>query len=680
MFHRLACFISTRRIFRRVIPYAFILAILLREAFTAYYDEYAAVLADSRAIVCWIFVLFCLRLTTRKNRFRGIGVIFTSLLCLILVLHTAFIHGNGNGFSLENCIHILDSNMLIEFIKMSPSAFIGLVLLVVLLTVLIHWMVFLLFWSVHPLPGKPYLKIISICGFFLSAGLLLFFFYPFRDIYALFRASAIVKFDKNAYSSFGIKVTPIKESEFTATPGKNLVLIVLESTEKTYLDEKIFPGLVPNLKKFSQETQLFSNITENKTATGTIGSLFSMMNGFYITTHYITFSINGFRPYAGNQLSSFPKILNRAGYKQYYLVGHSGNFAGMERFIKDQRYDEAWFGIERAKREKSWKLAVRDSAVFEQAWKYFQKAAAENKPFNITVLTIDAHGPDGYYDPKEPGYPGKAGNLQNLYNAMYASDRALGKFLDRVRNSPAGKNTCIVITNDHLAHNYTRSTPLLEKNPDRKMLFMIWNSAVKSFDPEIAGVTFDMAPTILRALGVHHNYLFPLGEDLYAGSTDRRRLNYTVDQENALNMYVKLKSVRPVKLPQDISIQETPYPMLKIGEMFTPLVIKGDVVDLPKENDILKLSIPDSYQISEPEVLTVNGFSALEKDIGEGKNFVLFMKNNSTSADFFKKQEKTGYLLGIFIGGKSLIKCTKRISDLKISAGEIRDLMKGGTR
>ena len=673
---RILHYLPRHPIYRRIFAYGFILAIFIRECFTAYYDEYASVLADSRSIICWIFLLFSIRLLTRNTVVRLLSVFLTFLLSLISILHTAFIYGNGNGFSLENCIHILDANMLVEFIKMSPPAFIGLISLLVLLTFLIQLAAFLLYWSVHPLPRKRYLKYLAWSGVFISFGLGIFFFYPARDVYALLKASAIVKFDKNAFSSYGIKITPLKAADVRAVRGKNLVFIILESTEKTFLDEKLFPDLVPNLKKFSLMSQMFENISINHTATGTFGSMFSMMNGFYITTHYMTFSINGLKPHAGNQLSSFPKILNKAGYRQYFIVGHSGNFAGTERFVRDQCYDECWFGIDREKHEKSWKLSVRDSAVFEQAWKTFQKASAEKAPFNITVLSIDAHGPDGYYDPKEPAYPHSKDKPKNLYNAMYASDVALGKLLDRIRTSPAGKDTVIVISSDHLSHHYTVATPLLNTNPERRMLFMIWNSAIKKSQPKIEGRTFDIGPTLLDALGVKHNYVFPLGESLYSSTVGKNRLEYTVDQEKALNMYVQLKSVRPVNLPQKIRVEELPYPQLCIGEMFTPLVVQQAIVDLPEEKDILMLPIPEDYKVSDPEIRQVAGFTALSEEIRKRKNLICITKNSREAAAFFNLTKETGYLLVLVLNGTRKVKYAERFSDLQITEEEVLQMMK----
>ena len=209
---------------------------------------------------------------------------------------------------------------------------------------------------------------------------------------------------------------------------------------------------------------------------------------------------------------------------------------------------------------------------------------------------------------------------------------------------------------------------------------MIWNSSVGSFTPEIKGQTFDMAPTILRALGVNHDYVFPLGEDLYSRTLDHRRLVYNIDQEKALNMYVKLKSVRPVNLPQDITVRESPDPLLGIGEMFTPLVINRIIVDLPGENDILKLMIPENYKFSKPEILSVGNLDLLSEEIRKKANFILVMKNSPKTADFFKIGEKNGYLLGVFLNGKKLIRCAPRMGELSISADEIRKLMEAPLR
>ena len=661
---------------RRIFPYSFLLACLGLEMYLAYYHE-RYLLQDRICVISMIVLFFSLHLL--KIRFRGLKLvfffIFTGIMGLILTVHTGYLLGNGQGFSLENCIHIFNRHMFLEFVKMSPGWSVLLILQVLLFPVIILSSAFLLYWSVRPLPRSKYVRIIGwiVAG---TAMMLMFvFFYPAYEIKSFFRAYEYVELNKTVSSATGLKYTPVTDQTVRATAGKNLVFIILESTELNYLDETIFPGLVPNLKKISRESQVFTNVGVNLNAHTTFGGIYSMMHGFYLTDNSI-FDERTKRK-GGSSLSSFPKILNKAGYKQYFIVGHSGNFAGTEQFMLDQRYDEVWSGIDRAERERGWKSSVRDSAVFEQAWKYYQKAAGENHPFNITVLSLDAHGPDGFYDPKEPAYPRNAGRYQNLFNAMYASDYALGKFLDRIRKSPAAVDTCIVITSDHTAHTFTATRVLLDKKPPRRMLFMVWNSAVSDYQPTIPGRTFDEGPTILDAMGVKHNYTFPLGESLYSSEHNQHRLKWNTKQINALNSYLALKTIRPVFLPEKIFLLEEPYLQIGIGDYRVPMLIENLMVGLPEKEEVFTMDIPDVHVVNAPRTLYTRKLANLTFLRTQFRNYLFLAENNDLTAGYFHVPRQKGYLLGLRINGRKMIKNAEKISELELTKDEVRQLMKG---
>lgn len=676
MLNKLRLCTITKEILRRIFPYGFLICILLVEMYAAYYHK-RDILIDRFSLISLITLFFSLHLLEVK--IRGWKMILTLLLLwiigLILTVHSGFLFGNGGGFTLENCIHILQLTMILEYIKMCPVQAFWLILLAVAFPFLILGSGFLLHWSICPLPRSQFVKITGGIFCAVSAAVLIGYFTPAYEVQALLKAYDYVQLNQSVYLTAGVKFSPVNADDVKATPGKNLVFIILESTELTFLDEKLFPGLVPNLKNFSQESQLFTNIAMARTSFGTYGALNSMILGTYVTPKYLKHAYT-LENYEGNQLSSFPRILNKAGYKQYFLMGCAGNFAGTNRLVKDHQYDVTWFGIENAPREKRWSLSVRDSVVFEQVWKFYQEASKGGRPFNITALSVDAHGPNGYYDPKEPPYPRQGKTIYPLFNAMYASDHALGKLLERIRKSPEGKNTCIVITSDHLAHRFTDTGGKLESVPNRKMLFMIWNSSVRKFSSGVSGLTFDEAPTILDALGVKHNYTFPLGESLYSETLDERRLKASEEQLAALNSYISLKSRHPVKLPQPISMARKPWLMLQVGEFRIPLQVEDHIEDLPHGNEMFLLKIPDDRIIRNPRLQYYKRFFAGIAAIDKCSGCVWLQENSKTAAAYFKHPESRGYILGLKINGKRVIKSASRIEDLSFRSQEVQALLK----
>ena len=490
--------------------------------------------------------------------------------------------------------------------------------------------------------------------------------------------------DEKFFLNLGIKTTILDSHLIQATPGKNLILIILESTEQNYLNEKKFPQLLPNLRNFYQSCQKFTNISMAPNATITFGAMYSMFTGSILDPRHLLQGINSVHnPRIGARLSSFPKILHKAGYHQYFVVGCSGNVIGTESFVCSQQFDTVWFGIDRKKRvtismaENGINVpnfSLHDSEVYKQAWEFFQKASLEKKPFNITLLTMDAHGPNGIYDKNEPAYPlNSPPKYKNLFNAMYASDVALGQFLEKIANHPVGKDTVIVIVSDHLAHSYTCTSELLGKINDRRLLFGIKNSSRKSAFQDISGKTFDIAPTILDALGVKHNFKFPLGESLY-NTKYPQRLIETEEQLVALSYYTKLKSNMAENLPVDVIAKNNPYPHLLAGNIQIPEVI-DKIADLPKENEFIVLPISSKLKIDAMSMKYFKSFAQFIEGNKKEKAFIFLTNNTAEIAKYYKLSNQKGMVLGITINNRNLIDFAPSFEQLFISKEKINKLL-----
>ena len=99
--HALIRKIVTVRWTRRLFPYLFLFGCLGLEMHLAYYHE-RELLQDRIAVISLVALFFSLHLL--KIRFRGLKLVFFFLLSwligLIEITHTAYIFGNGRGFSL----------------------------------------------------------------------------------------------------------------------------------------------------------------------------------------------------------------------------------------------------------------------------------------------------------------------------------------------------------------------------------------------------------------------------------------------------------------------------------------------------------------------------------------------------------------------------------------------------
>lgn len=344
----------------------------------------------------------------------------------------------------------------------------------------------------------------------------------------------------------------------------------------------------------------------------------------------------------------------------------------MGSFFESQKFDHCYFGYDEEKLQHKLQFALHDSSVFERAQQLFSRLAAGDRPFNMTILTYDAHGPDGAYKEGEPRYPGAKSEFTPLYNAMYASDHALGKFLRAIKSHPAAANTCIVIVSDHLAHHNSLATPLLKKFPRRNLLFLISNSMEKHHNSEVPGMTFDIAPTVLRALGVKHNYRFPLGEDLYSTTTPRR-LQSSREQMQAVLWYLRKKSSDFEKLPLRIAIHKSFCPVLIAGNSKFAI---SDKMPHRDQMEIFLLKIPANRILEQPYFHRISSLEQFNKLTGGNAEYLFFASNNSVLAEYFTLPHAAGYLLGMKLNGKSVVKQHDSAEKLEFTAQEVADMMK----
>ena len=194
-----------------------------------------------------------------------------------------------------------------------------------------------------------------------------------------------------------------------------------------------------------------------------------------------------------------------------------------------------------------------DMYTFDYATKAFNKRAAEKKPFAISLVTIDAHFPNGFVNEKTLKYPQNQQKSQ-IFDAIYNCDTLLGKFVDDIMTSPQGKNTVIVITNDHL---FMSGIPQF-RNYKRQNFLMVINSGMNGIN-STPGCQLDVPATITDIFKIKSNYTFPCGESLLGNTKmplSQRMSSRTAGGIVALNNYISAKSQKKKIDKNTISVTE----------------------------------------------------------------------------------------------------------------------------
>lgn len=302
---------------------------------------------------------------------------------------------------------------------------------------------------------------------------------------------------------------------------RNFVFIYGEGLERTYFDEALFPGLIVGLRGLEATSTTFTDIRQTNGTSFTIGGLVGSQCGIPLVTASSGNSMAGMSKFLPNAVC-LGDLLSERGYHLSFLGGASLKFAGKGKFLNGHGFADAQGREQLAKQLpdpnylSGW--GVHDDSLLDLAYDKFVDLSSKPKPFGLVMLTLDTHHPDGHVARKVADAKYQSGNV-SILNAVAGSDRLLTSFIRRVLDSPAGKDTLIVLASDHLALK-NGATARLERG-ERRNLFMI----IDPRDPAGAriakpGTTLDIGPTVLHALGFQTS--LGLGRDLLANERSLR--------------------------------------------------------------------------------------------------------------------------------------------------------------
>lgn len=311
---------------------------------------------------------------------------------------------------------------------------------------------------------------------------------------------------------------------------RNLIFIFLESTEMTFSDREsggaFEQNVIPELTELAMENEDFSG--EEQVLNGavafpgcnwTMGAMFAMATGMPLKV-----------PLNGNSISSeeefFPRlgslgtILQKQGYRQELLIGSEAVFGGRNYFykghgnfaIRDYTYMREHGRIPEDYYE-FW--GFEDEKLFEFAREDLLELAADGRPFNLTMLTVDTHFEDGY----------RCRLCRDDFGEQYAdafacSSRQVMEFVKWVQQQDFYENTTIVISGDHP----TMDKDFCENVPGdycRRTFVAVINGQIQdqdSWNPVYREYsTLDLFPTTLAAMNVKiEGDRLGLGVNLYA--------------------------------------------------------------------------------------------------------------------------------------------------------------------
>ena len=312
---------------------------------------------------------------------------------------------------------------------------------------------------------------------------------------------------------------------------RNLIFIYLESFESTFASreaggsqEKNYITELTELTKdkdsvhFSNTELLGGASVFVPSITFTQGSTVAQTSGISLNTKILPQS--GVVEYP--TMIRLEDILHDNGYNQLYIEGSKGEFSMYDEYVG--RYDDCKLYdrinlVEQGYAEEGadyfWKWGIEDRKLFEITKELITEASKEDKPFFVTMYTMDTHS----YECGHRCVLCDKTISSDYLAAANCTNRQATEFVEWVKQQPFYENTTIILVGDHLANEktsmldvdsgYTRTTYNCFINPAKDPV----NTKNRKFS------SLDMFPSTLSAIGVEiHGDRLGLGTDLFSST------------------------------------------------------------------------------------------------------------------------------------------------------------------
>lgn len=464
------------------------------------------------------------------------------------------------------------------------------------------------------------------------------------------------------FRNAGIKLSGVKKNEVIATPGKNLVVIFMESLENTFTDSTTLPGLTPNLNALAKEGISFTGISNGLNADDTFSALYSVFMGLPLLPEQLISSLlweGGLQDRYGGNLPSLPFILHKAGYRQVFLQGPSLKFAGMNMFTQRELIDIACSYESSGKTPEPDSWGCSDRQLFEWGTSHFEKLSSCGKPFALYLTTVDTHLPAGFLYKDSETYPWKNEKEKRFLSAVRTTDREIGKFIAGLRKSKAWENTVVVMMTDHLLHSSSVDS-ILAGNKKRRHVGIVLNAG-RSGAVNTPGATSDWAPTILALSGVKHNHTFPVGENLLE-KTNPERLSKSQKQKDLIFCFLAKHEIPSGKTP--ITVTDAPRWALKYNGRTFPFYKDHESYSQDRHSITF---IPLNMN-REPESF-ISGDRQLADHVIKNKEFLAVGYTNGSIRNLFSDiaLPKDQWCLAYFVGNERKYACAADIRQLELN-------------
>ena len=273
------------------------------------------------------------------------------------------------------------------------------------------------------------------------------------------------------------------------TKRPNILIILMEGFGGAFVEPLGgLPDVTPHFNRLSKEGVFFTNCYANsfRTDRGTVCTF----SGYLGLPTASVMKI----PAKSRTLPAIAEGLSKAGYKTDFLYGGDINFTNMKSYLLSTGYQRLTANTDFSLAEQTsnaW--GVNDDITFEYLYNQLRNRKEEG-PWHTAFLTLSSHEPfEVPYHRLEDKIP----------NAFAYTDECLGKFIDRLKQTPAWKDLLVICLPDHGFY-YPREGS--NAMPRFYHIPLLWLGGAVKQPMQVDKIMnqTDLAATLLGQLGVEH--------------------------------------------------------------------------------------------------------------------------------------------------------------------------------
>ncbi len=315
------------------------------------------------------------------------------------------------------------------------------------------------------------------------------------------KAAAFPSPFKEVLASYYVDAKPLIDSQPNSGP-KNVLHILLESTERSFFDESQFGDVMAPLAGFEKRGLSAHNIMEAANTNHSIGGAVAALCGIPFQNDAFVGSgtLKEFQTFLP-RLTCLGDVLKPKGYEMSYLSGWPIDFLGQGVFYTSHGYQAAYGSneIKTVAPGPGEIFGVGDDQVLRATYAKLEEYGQTDNPFVITLGLSGGHAPDGFTADVCKGKTGIDAGQPNIVHALKCTNMLVADFINRAEAEGLLEDTIVILQSDHLGHESTVSDAL--SRYDRRNLFVMFGAGIEPLVHDAPATTFDIYPTILQALG-----------------------------------------------------------------------------------------------------------------------------------------------------------------------------------